>query len=45
MDFVNSRVIRINLLLLLGITFLPFPTRLMAQALSNEDAERAAVLF
>jgi uncharacterized membrane protein len=45
MDFINSSVIRINLLLLLGITFLPFPTRLMAQALSNEDAERAAVLF
>jgi uncharacterized membrane protein len=44
-DFVNSGVIRINLLLLLGITSLPFPTRLMAQALSNEDAERAAVLF
>src|SRR5215471_434976 len=44
-DYVNSRVIRLNLLLLLGITFLPFPTRLMAQALSNEDAERGAVLF
>jgi uncharacterized membrane protein len=45
LDFINSRVIRINLLLLLGVTFLPFPTRLMAQALGNEDAERAAVLF
>jgi uncharacterized membrane protein len=44
-DYVNSRVIRLNLLLLLGITFLPFPTRLMAQALSNADAERGAVLF
>ncbi|MBV9322392.1 MAG: DUF1211 domain-containing protein [Chloroflexi bacterium] len=45
MDFINSTVIRINLLLLLDVTFLPFPTRLMAQALNNEDAERAAVLF
>jgi uncharacterized membrane protein len=45
LDSINSRVIRVNLLLLLGVTFLPFPTRLMAQALVNEDAERAAVLF
>jgi len=36
---------RINLLLLLAASFLPFPTRLMAEAIRNTDAERAAVIF
>jgi uncharacterized membrane protein len=45
LSFVNSRVMRINLLLLLLVSFLPFPTRLMAQAIRNANAERTAVLF
>jgi len=43
--FVNARVMQVNLLLLLVVTFLPFPTRLMAQAIRDQDAERAAVVF
>ncbi len=43
--FVNSRVMRINLLLLLLVSFLPFPTRLMAQAIRDANAERTAVIF
>jgi uncharacterized membrane protein len=38
-------VIRINLLLLMAVAFLPFPTRLMAEAIRDSDAERAAVVF
>jgi uncharacterized membrane protein len=36
---------RINLVLLMAIAFLPFPTRLVAEAIRNPDAERAAVMF
>ena len=36
---------RIDLVLLMAVSFLPFPTRLMAEAMSSEDAERAAVIF
>jgi uncharacterized membrane protein len=42
---VNGRVMRINLLLLLLVSFLPFPTRLMAQAIRDVNAERPAVIF
>jgi uncharacterized membrane protein len=42
---INSRVMRINLLLLLLVSFLPFPTRLMAQAIRDANAERPAVIF
>ena len=38
-------MIRINLLLLMAVAFLPFPTRLMAEAIRDSDAERAAVVF
>jgi uncharacterized membrane protein len=34
---------RINLLFLLAVTFLPFPTRLVAEGLHERDAERVAV--
>jgi uncharacterized membrane protein len=38
-------VTRLNLLLLMVVAFLPFPTQLVAQAInSNNDAERTAVL-
>ena len=35
--------LRINLLFLLAVTFLPFPTRLVAEGLHDRDAERVAV--
>ena len=35
----------LNLLLLMAVSFLPFPTRLVAEAIQNEDAERAAIVF
>jgi uncharacterized membrane protein len=35
--------LQINLLVLLVVAFLPFPTKLVATALHNTDAERAAV--
>ncbi len=41
----NAAVMRINLLLLMGVSFLPFPTRLMAEAIKSDSAERAAVIF
>jgi len=41
----NQRLMVLNLLLLMATAFLPFPTKLMAEALHNEDAARAAVIF
>jgi uncharacterized membrane protein len=35
--------VRLNLLVLLVVAFLPFPTRLVADALQHADAERVAV--
>jgi uncharacterized membrane protein len=40
----NSWVMRINLALLMAVSFLPFPTKLLAEAI-HERAERAAVIF
>jgi uncharacterized membrane protein len=42
--YADVNVIRLNLLLLMAISFLPFPTRLMAEAIHSADAERAAVI-
>jgi uncharacterized membrane protein len=42
---VDSTVMRLNLLLLMAAAFLPFPTRLMAEAILITSAERAAVIF
>jgi uncharacterized membrane protein len=42
---VNRAVMTVNLLLLMAVSFLPYPTRLLAEAIRNEDAERAAVIF
>jgi len=39
----DSIFLRLNLLLLLVVAFLPFPTRLIADALQDTDAERVAV--
>jgi hypothetical protein len=35
---------RLNLLLLMAVAFLPFRTRLVAEAIRDTDAERAAVI-
>ena len=39
----DSVFLRLNLLLLLVVVFLPFPTRLLAEGLGEHDAERVAV--
>jgi uncharacterized membrane protein len=42
---IDPVLMRLNLLLLMAVSFLPFPTGLMAEALrSSESAERAAVV-
>jgi uncharacterized membrane protein len=41
----NNTLMRLNLLLLMAVAFLPFPTRLMAEAIHQESAERTAVIF
>jgi uncharacterized membrane protein len=38
-------VMRLNLLLLMLVSFLPFPTKLVAEAIDLTSAERAAVIF
>jgi uncharacterized membrane protein len=45
LQYANDRVMRVNLLLLMGVAFLPFPTRLVADAIRDESAERAAAVF
>jgi uncharacterized membrane protein len=43
--FADAAVMRLNLLLLMVIAFLPFPTKLVSEAIDSSSAERAAVLF
>jgi uncharacterized membrane protein len=43
--YANNAVMRINLLLLMAVSFLPFPTRLVAEAIRDQSAERAAAVF
>jgi uncharacterized membrane protein len=43
--YADNAVMRINLVLLMAVAFLPYPTRLIAEAIRNSDAERAAVIF
>jgi uncharacterized membrane protein len=43
--YANNRVMRINLLLLMAVSFLPYPTRLVAEAIRSDSAERTAVIF
>jgi uncharacterized membrane protein len=45
LQYVNRQLMVINLLLLMAISFLPFPTKLMAEAIESSEAERAAVVF
>jgi TMEM175 potassium channel family protein len=44
-QYANRRVMTLNLVLLMAVAFLPFPTSLVAHAIRNTDAERAAVIF
>ncbi len=43
LDRANSVLIRLNLLLLLVVSFLPFPTRLLGEYIEEDDAARVAV--
>jgi uncharacterized membrane protein len=45
LEYVNNTLMRLNLLLLMAVAFLPFPTKLMAAAIRDADDERAAVIF
>jgi TMEM175 potassium channel family protein len=45
LQYANHWVMRVNLALLMAASFLPFPTKLMAEAIHATDAERAAVIF
>jgi uncharacterized membrane protein len=45
LDYANRPMMLINLVLLMAVSFLPFPTRLVAEAIHEADAERAAVIF
>ena len=41
--YANARVMQVNILVLMAVAFLPFPTRLVAEAIHSDDAERTAV--
>lgn len=43
LDHADARLLRYNLLLLLLVSFLPFPTRLLSEYILERDAERVAV--
>jgi len=45
LQYANSWLMRLNLLLLMAVAFLPFPTKLLAESIHDRDAERAAVIF
>ena len=45
MQYANHRIMTVNLVLLMAVAFLPFPTRLVAEAIRNSSAERSAVIF
>ena len=45
LDHVDAVFLRLNLLLLLFVAFLPFPTRLMAEYAGDVAGERVAVVF
>ena len=45
LQYANSALMRINLALLMAVSFLPFPTTLLAEAITDSEAERAAVVF
>ena len=45
LDRADAAFVRLNLLLLLMVSFLPFPTRLVADYIGEDSPERVAVTF
>ena len=45
LDRADAAFVRLNLLLLLFVSFLPFPTKLVAEHIHQDKAERVAVTF
>ena len=45
LQYANRPLMLINLALLMAVSFLPFPTKLLAEAIHDRGAERAAVIF
>lgn len=45
LDHADALLMRLNLLLLMVVSFLPFPTRLLAESVEHEDAGRIATAF
>ena len=45
MGHADHNVTRLNLLLLMTVSFLPFPTGLLAQTVGSDEGERVAVIF
>ena len=45
LQYMNRRLMLANLLLLMAVAFLPFPTKLMAEAIHDTGAARAAAIF
>jgi uncharacterized membrane protein len=45
LDRADTTLLRLNLLLLLFVSFLPFPTRLLSEYVATDQAERVAVTF
>jgi uncharacterized membrane protein len=43
--YADLRLMLANLLVLMVVSFLPFPTKLVAEAVESESAERVAVIF
>ena len=41
----DATLYRLNLLVLLLVSFLPFPTKLVAEFVGEDDPERVAVVF
>jgi len=45
LQYANRELMVVNLLLLMAVAFLPFPTKLMAETIHDTDAVRAAEIF
>jgi uncharacterized membrane protein len=45
LDRADTTLLRLNLLLLFFVSFIPFPTRLLSEYVATEQAERVAVTF
>jgi uncharacterized membrane protein len=45
LDRADTTLLRLNLLLLFFVSFIPFPTRLLTEYVATDQAERVAVTF